>query len=394
MKRLSALFLCLFLLVQFAPAYGGIEDWVADINGISAKVLEWCMMEHETEMTLTLPKSAIRGLTDSEIQTAVFDALDEYCTEDYKVYRNTTSDGGMKVRITNISLRPGLLIAEAYWDGKTDRLNADEKKCLRQLTSITDGFVRQYGYATLDTELAIYDYICEHVEYRTYPSGDSRRKQCTSAANALLYGWGNCQAYSDLFFVMTMMTGFDTGFISGEANGSPHLWNTISIGGEEFMVDVTYGDNGDNYYPLPNHYFFNFGQDRLYTHTWSKEVLNPNYLARKTNDTYSYYNGKNNRYGKIVDDLDSAARYCVSQINKGIKYTEVLVKMTVRDSNAMNTAIKKALGSTQAEWTFNYYSYDGNFLVLFNWKQYRNKNVSHAKLRIHPVSEAFYGMLS
>ena len=375
MKRLIALFLCVFMLVPLTPAYAAVEDWVADINGISAKVLEWCMQEHETEMTLTLPASAIRGMTDDEIRIAVRDALDEYCTEDCSVYRSTTSDGGMKVRITNISLRPGLLMAEAYWNGKTDRLNADEKKCLRQLTSITDGFVRQYGYATLDTELAIYDYICNHVEYRTYPDGDSRRKQCTSAANALLYGWGNCQAYADLFFLMTMMTGFDSGYVSGEGNGGAHLWNTISIGGELVMVDVTYGDNGDSNYPLPDHYFFNFGRDRLGTHTWSKAVFNPEYLARKTNDAYSYYNGKNNRNGKIVDDLNSAARYCVSQIKKGNKYTEVLVKTTVRNSDALNTAIKKALGSTQADWTFNYNSYDGNFLILFNWKKYKNKTV-------------------
>ena len=77
MKRLITLLLCVFMLIPPVPAHAAVEDWVADINGISAKVLEWCMQEHETEMTLTLPASAIRGMTDDEIRIAVRDALDE-----------------------------------------------------------------------------------------------------------------------------------------------------------------------------------------------------------------------------------------------------------------------------------------------------------------------------
>ena len=168
-------------------------------------------------------------MSDDAIRIAVRDALDEYCTEDCTVYRKIMSDGDMQVRIKNITLRPGLLMAEAYWNGDTSRLNSDEKRCLKELERVVDGFTRQYGRETVDTELAIYDYICERVEYRNYPDGDSRRKQCTSAANAYLKGWGNCQAYSDLFFLMTMIGGFDSGYVSGEGNGEAHLWNTISM---------------------------------------------------------------------------------------------------------------------------------------------------------------------
>ena len=115
MKRLIALLLCIFLTVPFIPAGAEVEDWVADINGISAKVLEWCMQEHNTEMTLTLPASATQGMSDSEIWSAIYDSLDEYCSDDYKVNRSSAGDGGMKLRIRNIALRPGLLMAEAYW---------------------------------------------------------------------------------------------------------------------------------------------------------------------------------------------------------------------------------------------------------------------------------------
>ena len=126
MKRFSIL-LAVLLLLPLVSVSAEIEDWVADINGISAKVLEWCMQEHQKELTLELPKSAAAGMSDDDIWHAVWDALDEYCRDDYEVRWSRTSDGGLRVRLGNISLRPGLLMAEAYWAGDTGRLSPDEK---------------------------------------------------------------------------------------------------------------------------------------------------------------------------------------------------------------------------------------------------------------------------
>ncbi len=378
MKRLIALLLCIFLTVPFMPAGAEIEDWVADINGISAKVLEWCMQEHQTELMLELPKSATAGMTDDEIWRAVWDSMDEYCRDDYQVRWNRTTDGGIRVRLSNVSLRPGLLMAEAYWGGDTSRLNADEKKCLKQLTSLTDKMVKQYGYATVDTELAIYDYICDHVTYRTYPKSDSRHNQCTSAANALLHGWGNCQAYSDLFFLMTMMTGFDSGYISGMGNGGAHLWNTISIGGEQVMVDVTFGDTEITEYPVQQtHYYFNFGRDRLDSHTWSPAVFDPSWLSRKTNDSYSFYSNKKSRFGTTALSAAEAAKFCVNQAGKGRKHLEVLIKGKTYDKKALESAMENRLKNTRGKWNYNYHidHVDGNTVFRVNWILFKGKKI-------------------
>ena len=377
MKRFSIL-LAVLLLLPLVSISAEIEDWVADINGISAKVLEWCMQEHQKELTLELPKSAAVGMSDDDIWHAVWDALDEYCRDDYEVRWSRTSDGGLRVRLGNISLRPGLLMAEAYWAGNTGRLSPDEKKCLKQLTGITDKMVKQYGYATVDTELAIYDYICDHVTYRTYPKSDSRHNRCTSAANAFLYGWGNCQAYSDLFFLMTMMTGFDSGYISGLGNGGAHLWNTISIGGELVMVDVTYGDTEITKNPVQQtHYYFNFGRDRLGKHTWSPAVFDTSALARKTNDKYSFYSNKNSRFGATASTAAEAAKYCVNQVGKGRKHLEVLIKGKTCDGKALESAMENRLKNYRGKWSYNYHfdQVDGNTVFRVNWILFKGKKV-------------------
>ena len=372
MRRLLSVFLC-FALLPVLRANAQVEDWIPDIDGVSGKVLEWCMMEHEDTLILDIDSQGVRGMSDSELFEALCDAADEYCLSDYKISRRRLSNGDLQVTYSDIHLRPGLLIAEAYWNDDTSRLSADEKKCLRQLTALTDQMVRQYGYATVDLELAIYDYICEHVAYYDIPQSDSRWLQCTNAANAFLYGWGNCQAFSDLFFLMTMMTGFDSGFVSGKGGGGAHLWNTISIGDENVMVDVTYGNNDHAQYPQTSHYYFNFGLDRAGSHTWHKQVCDPPYYAKRTNDRYTYYSNKNSRFGCLASSLKDAAGYCVQRVKEGQKYAEVLLRGQSFTTDQVHSAIRKALGSRQGYWQLYLDHIDGNAVIRVTWEKYNDR---------------------
>ncbi len=375
MKRFAVLLLCLVLLTPPGPARAEAVDWIPGLTGISSKLLEYCLLEHESSLELYIDEGCARGLTDPQLLAALYDAGDEYCCSGFKLYYSWQRDGSLWVKYDEVRLRPGLLMAEAYWNGSTDRLTPDEKRCLLQLERLTDSMVRQYGYETLDTELAIYDYICGHMDYRTYPSDDSRYPQCTSAANAFLYGWGNCQAYSDLFFLMTMMTGFNPGYISGQADGKAHLWNTIGIGENVWMVDVTYGDNGDSEYPLPCHYYFNFGRDRLDTHTWYAQITDPSAIGQRTSDSVSYYSGRSGSFGSVFTGAEDAARHCARQARSGEKYFEFLIRGREVTARQLDSALQNVLGSVQGSWFYYWSHLDGNTLIRFRWKEYNHRTM-------------------
>ena len=71
----------------------------------------------------------------------------------------------------------------------------------------------------------------------------------------------------------------------------------------------TYGDNPCENYPGPRHYYFNFGMDRKDRHTWSPQVMNPNYVTKKTNDKYTYYANKGSQAGGVFKKLADAAKF-------------------------------------------------------------------------------------
>ncbi len=381
MKRLSALLLCLLLIVQILPAFSAADaDQVSSFGGISSVVLKRCLNESKTEITVVVPQKVVSGQSETKIKQAICNALDTYCTENYYYYYRTLSSGDIEVTVWNISLRSGLLMLDAYNSGKTSRLNADEKSCLKKLKKAVKKITDKTGKGTIETELAIYDYICKKVTYKTYDAGDSRRAQCTSATNALLYGWGNCQAYADLFFVMTRMASIKSGLIAGKADGEGHIWNTVSFdGGKLLMVDVTFGDNPTKIYPQQSHYFFNFGLDRKGTHKWSALVLNAKKVASKTSDKKSYYSAKNSKFGKVVKDAAAAAKYCIQQGKKSKKYFEFLIKGKKVSVKSLDSAISKAIKNNRVygrfSWSYSYAHINGNTMVLFNWQKFKSRTL-------------------
>ena len=377
--RMLILLLCMAVCLPVLPAgadWQQPEEWFSEMSTISGKVLEYCLTEDRDHFTLYAESSLVRKMQESAFVDAIHCALDMFCKEDFTFYRTRQSSGGVKIEFKNLHLRSGLLMLEAYFSGDRSLLTRDERKCLDQVSSLMDKLIRQYGYGSINLELAIYDYICEHVEYRNYPAGDSRRMQCTSACNAFLYGWGNCQAYSDLFYMMTNMGGIDSGYISGWADGERHIWNTVGIGTASVMVDVTYGDLDNQEYTAPEYYYFNFGLDRVNTHKWVREAFSYNQtIDRKTNDKYSYYSGQSDRYGCVANKLSEVAQYAVKQVKKGRKYAEVLLKKKGITFDNVHSALKKAIGKQQGKWTVWLDEMDDGTVVRIKWKEYKNKKI-------------------
>ena len=148
----------------------------------------------------------------------------------------------------------------------------------------------------------------------------------------------------------------------GKAPGA-HIWNHIGIGGENRMVDVTFGDMGGN--TPPNHYFLNFGEDRKDTHTWSKDVY-PYPFARTTDDSYSFYCNQSDNTGYVARDLNDAAEYFVWKAQQGHKSAEVIIKgKTWANDNTIHNAIQQVLKK-------NRYSANSKKWTLWNMKKGKN----------------------
>lgn len=84
---------------------------------------------------------------------------------------------------------------------------------------------------------AIYDYICDNVEYGYQ----------NSSAYAAANGSSNCRGYALLFYRMALDLGFDARIVSGRVVGGNydnyHEWNIVKVGNKYYNVDVNFGDN-------------------------------------------------------------------------------------------------------------------------------------------------------
>lgn len=60
----------------------------------------------------------------------------------------------------------------------------------------------------------------------------------------LLNGTGVCESYSTAYQYLMYQVGINVAQVRGTGDGGAHIWNTVEIGGEWRMVDVTWDDDG------------------------------------------------------------------------------------------------------------------------------------------------------
>lgn len=373
LKHVLSLLVCLALLPAFLSAPGmsdeqGLSEFrideKEDLSMMEQAAAEYLVYHGSGSITYCFSKKLVDAYTVDKLIKMVFKAGYAASAEDLKITYSTPSDGTLRVELSGLKIRSGEKMLEAYYFDDRSSLTQEEARCLDRVVRVMDDLMKKYPATSLELETAIYDYICDHVTYQNYPLGDSRRETCTSACNAFMKGWGNCQAYSDLFRLMATIGGFSTGLVSGEANNEAHMWNWIGtwFDGEYrvFMVDVTYGDKDGKF--KTDHFWLNFGLDRSEDHTWFRELYMYDEFERCTNDSCTYYHGAT---GFTAQTLDDAARTCASLSKSGRRRVEFLILQNGIWDKEIESALRKTLG--RGNWHFDCFRHDVGVSVTY-WR--------------------------
>lgn len=295
-------------------------------------------MEGVQNFSVTLLPEAWAGMSLDELTLTVYQIGKRWCVEYFRAYPAQQADGSVRFDIYGAKPRDGVRMS--FEIGLTD----SDRQCMNAIYAVVDGFRSEYSYDQILVETAIYDWICDHMEYHSFdefPDGDPRQEQCTSAITAFREGWGNCQAYSDLFYLMASRAGLQPGYISGYAGGW-HLWNFVCLyeglsDVKNVMVDVTFGDSSQS------HYYLNFGLDRAADRSWYEDLWAYGF-EETTDDFYSYYGLYSMDYGLSAETYEEAATFFVWKGMNGYRTAEVLLKGVYHvNSDQMNTALNAAM---------------------------------------------------
>ena len=195
---------------------------------------------------------------------------------------------------------PGEKIVEAYQSGDTTDLTADELQTLEAAKELVAYGLEQTA-DPWELEQFLHDIIAQTVTYYTDDRMNDFEYENTprylSVVGALLDGQANCQGYTDTFYTLATMAGFQVGKMSVEAPDGGHQVNTIFLNGQWYIVDVTYDDN-DGY--ATDYGRFNMGTDLTKDYTW-REINEINPIADATDPSLYYYYRNNLAFESTED---------------------------------------------------------------------------------------------
>ena len=214
---------------------------------------------------------------------------DSTLNQDLFVHRMTYtifSDGSKNSHVIyHFDYFPGAKVAHAYLNKNTKILSANEKLLYNLAVKIVEESKSQP--TPLRRELFIHDAITAKATYYNDTEKMLNSKttpRFVTAAGALIDGKANCQGYSDAFYMLGTMCGFQIGKVNGithnlgkDSKSEGHMWNTIKFGGKTYFVDVTWDDDSFKFSKrlgYNSYIYFNAPEEiASYTHNWDKKAV-------------------------------------------------------------------------------------------------------------------------
>lgn len=134
-----------------------------------------------------------------------------------------------------------------------------------------------------DKICAIYNWICENIEYDYDNLDDDSYVLKYSAYSALINRTAVCQGYASLLYRLLLECGIDCRVIAGTAGG-PHAWNIIKIGDKYYNADSTW-DAGR----VGSYKYFLKGAESFTDHVSDAEYLTDEFSAVYPISQYDYW---------------------------------------------------------------------------------------------------------
>ena len=200
---------------------------------------------------------------------------------------------------------PGVRIVAAVNANDTSILSAEELQVYQKAMQIVET-AKEKSTSDFELELYLYDWLCENVTYKTESKTEDAYPRTWTSLGVLLDGQGNCQGFSDAFYLLGSLAGFDVRFQYGSVE-ELHVWNAIAIDDMWYYVDATFDSENEK---LSQYSYFHFGEG-----TTEHEVYEHAQIVRTAAvvpTSLDYYEVHNIAFSSVHE----AASYCIRQAEK------------------------------------------------------------------------------
>ena len=235
---------------------------------------------------------------------------------------------------------PGDRILYAWRTGDDSVLSEDELKAKGVAEKIVKKAKSKKN--AMETQLYLYNWLCNIMKYETpnmHVSTEAYLKlRQLTCVGALLDGKANCQGYTDAFYLLGNMAGFDVCRVFGKGDGEGHAWNGITLDDKMYLVDVTFGDWDEIGSKAKGYIQFNCAFDpETYAIDGGTEVFPELVTGEDLSQTYYKYKKS------IFKSQTDAANYLARQCKKNGKgWYVAVVDDKIISSSKMISALKRA----------------------------------------------------
>ncbi len=273
--------------------------------------------------------------------------------------------------IAGIHYYPAENILWAIRNNDTSALTEEERQVL-DLARQTVAQAQAESTSLYETEQWLHDWLCNQVRYES-PNMDIRRQEYIqlrelTCVGAMLDGIANCQGYADAFYLLGNMAGLEVGRVLG-VTGEGHIWNTVVLDGQRYIVDVTFDDLSDQELNGWSYTYFNT--------FWDPSVYDPygddhaaQTVVTEPDLSQSYYSHNQQIFSSVEDAADSLIRQYVEE---GCQWTYAMVSQTDITHDTLDKALRNRLWKYAKQnrtyaWTQWLDSYGGNGYIVICWQ--------------------------
>lgn len=181
-----------------------------------------------------------------------------------------------------------------------------------------------------------YDYLAENVVY------DQEAENCRNIYGVFSDKKAICGGYSKAFSYLCDKVGIETALVTGDADGIPHMWNMVKIGGEWYHIDVTYSVTSSNLGKYVRYDYFCVSDDVVS----SRNIYDQDYQYPKAAaETCNYY-VKN---GLMADSWNEAEKMLTNRIFEAAQNKELVAQIRCSSRELYFEAIYNLFDRTQAK---------------------------------------------
>lgn len=268
----------------------------------------------------------------------------------------------------NLEYYPGARIICLYRNNRLNELTAQERILYNKAVEIASRAKRVSA-----DEYSLILNICQEIsamaDYRLCSTPNCEGCILDNAYGVMLNGGGECDSFTDAFYLIASLAGLDAGYQHGDvtelynssASDSGHIWNTVTLAGKTYFVDMTGTNTSSKTGGITPRWMLMGNDTARFTHIWDSETALRT-LSPTVDESHSYYHRENR-----VFTTPAAAAACIKQ-HKNSAYGSIDILLINQSASTNEQYVQQLLGGLNMGGMYSHSSIGNRIYFTYFYK--------------------------